>query len=112
MQTLAHSQLNDAQLAQVAYLFADAHFGNDARAFVYEVDRRGDVKGRTLAEGQPPAHSGRSKRNAPVNIQTTQEAHVTESMIFIFNAQMSMDALAASIAEKLFQHSQIEEVIK
>jgi hypothetical protein len=31
----------------------------------------------------------------------------------IFNAQMSMDALAASIAEKLSrQHSQIEEVTK
>ncbi len=110
MQTLAHSQLNDAQLAQVAYLFADAHFGSDARAFVYEVNGHGDIKGRHAAEGQSPARSGRSKRRPPVNIQITQEAHVTESMIF--NAQMSMDALAASIAEKLSQHSQIEEVIK
>lgn len=108
MQTLPYSQLTQAQRAQVAYLFADQHFGSDAGAFLYEVNKQGVVIGRAM-DGEPQTAKGRSRRG-PVQVTCTQEVNVTQRMIF--NAQMNMDALAASIAAKLNQQSQIEEVIK
>jgi hypothetical protein len=106
MQSLTHSQLSPVQLDRVAYLFADAHFGTDASAFSYEVDARGNVKGRV--SNQRTATSGRSKRGAPVFVTAIVEVHITDEQIS--HAHFSMDALAVSIASKIIQLSKLEEV--
>ncbi len=110
MQSLSYSQLTEPQLAQAAYLFADAHFGTDANAYLYEVDGRGNVKGRSIPESRRQKAEGRAKRNSPVNVHTVMEVNITDRLTY--NAQMNMDALAVSIAEKINQSQELEEVIK
>jgi hypothetical protein len=107
MQTLPYSSLNEKQLAQVAYLFADQFFGSDASAFVYEVDGKGEVKGRALATKDEGQRTERTKAHSPINVNAIAEVNVTEEMIN--TANMHMDALAAAVAQKLYQ-SQFEEV--
>jgi hypothetical protein len=107
MQSLPYSQLNQSQLDQVAYLFADKQFGTDAVAFVYELTEAGQITGRT------PIHidrsPGRAKQNAPVKVIAVREVHVTEEQIK--QAQMYMDALAAFVAREMYQPINVEQEI-
>lgn len=96
--SLPYLQLDETQRARIAYLFADAHFGGDPAAYLYELDKRGVVTGRT------PIHmeaAGRARQTPPVLVSVIQEVNPTDEMIA--RARMSMDALAASIAEHLYQ---------
>lgn len=107
MQTLSISQLTESQLAQVRYLFADHAFGTDACAFMYEVDKAGEVKGRSMIEGERSAISARARR-ADVCISLISEVNITERLIS--QMQSHMDTLAVSIATKLHQSKLFEEV--
>lgn len=108
MQSLPYSQLDQSQLKQVAYLFADHLFGTDVTAFTYELDQDGVVKGRAAVSSQQSA-IGRAKQNAPVTVHMIEEVHVTDAQIK--HAQMSMDALAASVARELYQREQIQQEV-
>lgn len=96
MQSLPYSSLSKSQRAMVAYLFADDIFGADANAFVYEVDGKGEVKSRVSSEQSSVRR--RARQNAPVLVTLIEEVHITDDLIH--HAQMSMDALAASVAER------------
>jgi hypothetical protein len=105
MSTITHSALSEEQLSQVAYLFADDAFGTDASAYLYEVDRRGDVVSRQLT-----VDGGRSSTTRRVTLMTVTgrpSLQVSDEQIKI--ARMHMESLAASVAEKLYQQ-QIQEV--
>jgi hypothetical protein len=107
MSSLPYSNLNEIQRARVAYLFADAVFGTDTRAYLYELDKQGNVTGRTAAQPTAPK-AKRAQQSAPVIVTTAPEVNITDELIQ--HASMSMDALAAFIAAKLFQISILEEV--
>jgi hypothetical protein len=98
------AQLDDTQRAQVAYLFADAHFGTDANSYRYELDRGGNVSGRTPLT---IAMTTRARQSAPVIVTVIEEVNTTDEMIQL--AHTHMDALAASVAQKLFE-TQYQEV--
>lgn len=107
MTSLSFSDLNERQLAQVAYLFADSIFGTDAAAFTYELDKNGDVKFRSRIVGNGDAEEKkRSRQNSPVQVHMIEEVNITDELIR--HARMSMDALAASIAQGLYQSQSIE----
>lgn len=107
MPTLSHSDLNERQLAQVAYLFADQAFGTDVCAFVYELDKNGDVKTRSRIVGNgDAAGKRRAPKGTPITIHMIEEVNITEELIR--HASMSMDALAASIAGRIYQSQTIE----
>jgi hypothetical protein len=108
MQSLSYSELNQSQLDQVTYLFADQHFGTDAAAFSYELDQDGIVQGRAR-EQRAESRPSRARQNAAVKVIAIQEVHVTEEQIK--HAIMSMDALAASIARDLYQREQVQQEI-
>jgi hypothetical protein len=102
MQTFSHSDLTERQLAQVAYLFADQHFGTDATAFTYELDKNGDVKSRSrIVENNSAADPSkrRARQGAAITVHMIEEVNITDELIR--HASMSMDALAASIAQSL-----------
>lgn len=101
MSSLPYASLSESQRAQVAYLFADHIFGTDVNAFVYEVDGE-RVKGRVKSvNSEQSSVSRRARQNARVVVTMVEEAYITNEMIA--HAQMSMDALAASIAQRLNQ---------
>jgi hypothetical protein len=107
MSALAYSALNDRQLAQVAYLFADAFFITDPAAYQYEISRNGDVTGRSIAVRGCQVRKARSI--APVKLTAQEETHLTDQIIQ--RARMNMSALCASIAQGIYQQSkQLEEV--
>lgn len=101
MQIIAHAALDQIQIAQIDYLFADAVFGTDASAYLYEIDKRGCVTGRVRVNAKPVT---RAAQNAEVLI-TAREVHVNDKDLQ--TANMHMDALAASIANKLYQRQQL-----
>jgi hypothetical protein len=101
MTSLPFSELTDDQRAQVAYLFADQIFGTDVNAFAYELNEKGEVKGRSRIAQSGCAEVKRSRQNSPVIVHMIEEVHITEDMINRVN--MSMDALAASIAQRIYQ---------
>jgi hypothetical protein len=107
MTYISYSSLNDKQLAQVAYLFADQFFGTDTSAFVYEVNEKGEIKGRTLATKDEGQRTEQAKMKPRFNVTAIAEVNPTKEMIS--TAYMNMDALAASVAQKLYQQ-QFEEV--
>lgn len=107
MTSLPYSNLNESQRARIAYLFADDVFGTDARAYLYELDKQGNVTGRTAVKPTAPK-AKRAKQSVPVIVTTAPEVNITDELIQ--HAGMSMDALAAFIADKLFQISILEEV--
>ena len=104
MQQLSHSELNEHQLAQVNYLFADSIFGTNAAAFVYEL-KNGDVKGRTLASSD---FHRRAKQDSPIKVTAVEEVNITDEIIR--HANMSMDALAASVAEHFYQSQSTQPI--
>lgn len=108
MQSLSFSDLNERQLAQVAYLFADSIFGTNAAAFTYELDGSGDVKGRSIANSQLPIgnEKKRARQGAAIKVHMIEEVNITDELIR--HARMSMDALAASIAQHIYQSQPIE----
>ena len=103
MTAVPYSALTQEQLAQVTYLFADETFGTDAGAYLYELSAGGDVIRRTA--NHLPSFVNRTGKVTRTNIhsQPIQNAAQLEA------AQMHMDALAVSIAEKVYQE-QLEEV--
>ena len=109
MQSLPFSQLTDEQRARVAYLFADSIFGTDANAYAYELNDKGDVKFRSRIAQAGYAEVKRSRKNSPVMVHMIEEVNITDELIR--HASMSMDALAASIAQHIYQsQSQTIEV--
>jgi hypothetical protein len=109
MNTLSFSDLTERQLTQVAYLFADQHFGTDAAAFTYELDKNGDVKSRSrIVENNSAADPGkpRARKGASITIHMIEEVNITDELIR--HASMSTDALAASIAQRIHQSQPIE----
>jgi hypothetical protein len=107
MTSLPYSNLNESQRARIAYLFADAVFGTDTRAYLYELDKQGNVTGRTATNPTAPK-AMRAKQSAPVIVTTAPEVNITDELIQ--HASMSMDALAAFVADKLYSTSILEEV--
>lgn len=69
---MQYAALTASQRAQVAYLFADAHFGTDVNAYAYLVDARGNVTGRRPNQLQPRDGS-RTRRDQPVKVATAPE---------------------------------------
>lgn len=105
MPALAYEALNEKQAAQVAYLFCDELFATDPRAYLYELDREGDVCTRTLINPVSPEraqHKPTVKLIAQVDAYPSQEA--------LDRAAAAMDSLAASLAEQIYQH-QMENII-
>ena len=97
--SVPYSTLKHAQRKQADYLFADQAFGTDASAYLYELDKSGGITGRkSLANVE-----GRRSR------KVTQTEIRIRPLVNVSAAQMRMDALAASIAETVYQH-QLEEV--
>jgi hypothetical protein len=103
MTTVPHSALNESQLKQVMYLFADEVFGTDAAAYLYELDQRGAVTGRKPLSLD--AHKTRKVKRTQIHIMQ----HTSVSADQVRRAQTHMEALAASIAEAIYQQ-QLEEV--
>jgi hypothetical protein len=102
MNSLPFSQLTDDQRAQVAYLFADSIFGTDASAFAYELNDQGEVKGRSrIATNGDAANQPRARKTNIVQIHMIEEVNITDELIR--HASMSMDALAASVAQRIYQ---------
>ncbi|MBI5950181.1 MAG: hypothetical protein HY865_00875 [Chloroflexi bacterium] len=100
-----YSALTAEQRAQVAYLFADEAFGTDASAYLYEVDKGGAVTRRKPdTEKQSPLSTART---TSINVKAVRDEHVTAAQVE--TATMHMDALAAFIAEKIYQPT-FEEV--
>lgn len=89
------SALTPDQRDQVADLFADDLFGKDAGAYLYEVSN-GQVVRRERAGNDVVKSTARVKS---INVIAVRGANVSAEQIAI--AQMHMDALAVSIAEKL-----------
>lgn len=109
MQQLPYSSLNESQRNQVAYLFADSHFGTDVNAYLYEVGTRGEVKGRT-SDGRPlTVDRKRAKHNSQVKVTVIKEAQVTDEMIA--HAHMSASAFAADIAKIILQSESIKQEV-
>jgi hypothetical protein len=104
MQSLPHSALDQCQLEQVAYLFADAVFGTDATGFTYDIDPRGMVAGRTANNR---THYGKS-RAKDLRVLSQQEV-MTANLDPELYAHSSTDALSAILAKKL-QQQLLEEV--
>lgn len=100
-QQLPYTSLNSHQLAQVAYLFADEHFGTDANAYLYEVNKDGDVKSRVPQKTKGNTQRRRAKPNSPVKVHIIKEAHLTNEIIH--NARMHLEAFAQSAAEHISQ---------
>lgn len=109
MSSLPYTNLNEIQRARVAYLFADDFFGTDASAYLYELDTQGNVTGRTATHPAAPK-TKRARQSAPMMVTTAPEVNATNGLIQ--HAHMSMDALAAFIAAKLYQQSQVLEEVK
>jgi hypothetical protein len=107
MTSLSFSDLNERQLAQVVYLFADSIFGTDATVYAYELATNGDVKGRSRIAGNgDAAGSQRARQNSTMHVHMIEEVNITDELIR--HASMSMDALAASIAQCIYQSNPIE----
>ncbi|WKZ34857.1 MAG: hypothetical protein QY332_14655 [Anaerolineales bacterium] len=92
-------ELNDDQKEQVHYLFADDVFQMDPNAYLYELDKHGKVTGRTPIKIERTTH--RARQSPSIKITARKETNPTDKMIS--HARMNMDALAASIAQKLFE---------
>ena len=97
-----YSALTPDQRAQVADLFADDLFGKDARAYLYDV-----VNGQVVRRERMAASERCTARVKSINVMTVRCNNISAEQIAV--AQMHMDALAVSIAEKLYQQ-QTEEV--
>ena len=102
---LTLSALNKQQSIQVAYLFADHLFGTDASAYLYSLNQRGDVSGRTPTASDDGHRT--TKGVTVTNIMNCIDDHASGEQIRA--AQMHMDALAAEVAMKLYQ-KHFEEV--
>lgn len=105
MPALAYDALNETQAAQVAYLFCDELFNTDARAYLYEINREGDVTIRTMIEPIQPA---RANYKPTVKIVAQVDAYPSEDALD--RAAAAMESLAASIAESIYQ-KQLEKLI-
>ena len=103
---LTYSALTLPQQQQVSYLFADEFFGTDAGAYLYELDGRGNVVSRADTTG---GETVSTKGVTSMVVRAVRDETLTPAQVN--NAQMHMDALAVSIAEKLYQQS-FEEVNK
>lgn len=102
MNYLPYAQLNENQCARAAYLFADSHFGTDPHAYLYEVDKDGEVHGRKInRESGVGNREGRAKQKPVMNVAIIKEAQVTHEKLS--NARMHLEALAQSMAEKIIQ---------
>ena len=99
MPALPFDQLNEAQAAQAAWMFADEAFGTDPRAYLYEVDRDGDVTARAAAQAQPKT---RAAHKANIRITAQAETRITQEMTDRANA--ATESLAAAVAESIYQH--------
>lgn len=107
---MQYDELTPAQKAQADYLFADIHFGTDPRAYLYEVDKGGDVIRRSIRpaeQSKPEPRTKRARQSAPVTVTVIQEVNLPDEVIA--HARMNMDALAASVAKTLYL-SQTQEV--
>lgn len=106
MQSLPYSSLSETQRADVAHLFADHIFGTDAGAFVYEVED-GKVCGRVLdpTAKNSDARSARARQIPMVKVTMLQEVHITNELIH--SARMNMDALAASVANRIHLNQEV-----
>lgn len=103
MQTVSFSALDQGQLAQVAYLFADEIFGTDASAFEYELNGKGNLTGRrTAARIEGLRVNDKGGRSTGMRVTACKDA--------ITNARdvMSIDALSALLAKKFMEY-QLEE---
>jgi hypothetical protein len=94
---MEYSSLTQDQHLQVDYLFADVAFGTDPTAFDYEIDRAGKIAGRKPFKQAKPMRLTRHKCQAKVI--ALEEVNPTAEQIKL--SEMSMDALAASIAREL-----------
>lgn len=103
MNTLLFSQLTNVQRAQADYLFADSYFGTDVNAYLYELNESGEVKSRS---GNSDASGGRSRGHA-VQVHMIEEVRITDELSQ--HVQMSMDALAASVASKIYLSQTISQ---
>jgi hypothetical protein len=102
---LDFSKLNEGQLAQVAYLFADEHFGTNAAAYAYEVDKNGDVKFRSrINQITCSTEKKRASQNPAIQVYMIEEINITDELIR--SASMSMDALAAAIANRIYKNQE------
>lgn len=90
-----YSALTSNQRKQVTQLFADELFGSDATAHLYELDKNGDVIGRTMIKARKTT---KTKQVTRCKV-TVRAAYVSDRQIQ--TARMHMDALAASTAHKL-----------
>lgn len=104
-QTSTYDTLTKEQIEQVDYLFADEIFGTDPNAYLYELSN-GKITGRRI-NGTQTKKQGRAQRSAPVIVHKREEPNITPELID--RANMSMEALAVSIAEKLFMQEQEED---
>jgi hypothetical protein len=96
------TDLTPNQRGQVDRIFADELFGTDAGAYLYHVDGNGNVTGRQPKDAQAATVS--TKRVTEFKIKSRVVLATDEQ---IKTAQMHMDALAASVARKLYQHEEV-----
>lgn len=102
-----YESLTEKQRAQVAYLFADAHFGASVNAFCYELDKAGDVVGRTMDNRPQTIKPKGGRRSAKVNVKIV-EVNITDEMRS--KIEMNREALAALIARKMHVSNINQEV--
>lgn len=79
---LPYSALSPEQVASIEYLFCDAAFGSDPAAYLYEIDARGQVTGRsTIAGIDGTVRTGRNRRVTGCNLTVQIDAHVTRDQL-------------------------------
>ena len=101
---LGFSELDAAQRARVAYLFADQLCGSDPHGFRYEVDEGGEIRGRVALD--PQSVKPRKVQAAAFDLLPVPSPTPAE----IARARQAFDALALIIYRRMKEAAYDESV--
>jgi hypothetical protein len=97
---LPYSALSPEQATSIEYLFCDAAFGSDPVAYLYEIDARGQVTGRSSIAGNGgTARKGGNRKVTGVDLTVRIDAHVTRDQLE--NARNQWDLYLDKLARRI-----------
>lgn len=98
-----YAALTPRQRAQAAYLFADDLFGTDPSAYLYSVDKGGNItKRRTMTKA--PKRTTRARLTQPVQVTLLEEQHLTDELTA--RAREHFQTFAALLAREIQNQTQ------
>jgi len=97
-----YSTLTAAQLAQVAYLFADDAFGTDPNAYDYET-KGNDVTGRACIARNGDGIHNRKPHKVSVNVAVRNVPDEFVTVEMSRNAAQAFQDIARNVVERMIQ---------